>query len=267
MARIRPGIVKVEGKVGDNILLRGGRYGPHMRKAVKPGIKKDEPALKKEYSRTGFLNNLASEINAAIKEHCAVLKSGRFYELLLSRFRKEPINNRLLLLQTLKGMEVNEAYPFNNHGVAEFLCNSNKQGLLVKLTVKKHPKAVRKGENCYCFEVLLLTWGMKEKTTDTACQYSEWVFQNKERPIFDFYFERPGGAVHWLVAVRINLGSDEAATELLAADGMQLVDSGSFDKREMEWLAEHKKGKAGNESKVVNKAVNITRIKASGAAG
>ncbi len=121
MARIRPGIVKVEGKVGDNILLRGGRYGPHMRKAVKPGTKRDEPALKKEYSRTGFLNNLASEINTAIKEHCAMLKSGRFYEMLLSRFRKEPLNNRLLLLQTLKGVEVNPVYPFERRTSIE--CN------------------------------------------------------------------------------------------------------------------------------------------------
>ena len=267
MARIRTGMIKIEGKVEDKVLLGGGRYGPYMRKAVEPGTKKDEPALKKEYSRTGFLNNLASEINAAIKEHCGALKSSRFYEQLLSKFRKEPVNNRLLLLQTIKGMEVNDSYPFAKHGVMEFLCEGDKKGLRVQLKVKAHPRVVKKGDNCYSFEVLLLTWGRKVKTTEVDCQYSEWVYQKKERPVFDFYFKRPDEAVHWLVAVRINLGKDGIATELLAADGMQVIDSGSFDQREMDWLAEQMKSKSRKVSNGIKKNCQIKRIKASGTAG
>ena len=40
------------------------RYPRQVRQAVSPGTKKNEPALKEEYTRTAYLNQLASEVNS-----------------------------------------------------------------------------------------------------------------------------------------------------------------------------------------------------------
>lgn len=263
MAKARAGIITVEGKIGDHIISRKGRYKSYIRKVVEPGTKRNEPALKQQHSRTGFLNSFASDINTIIKENSDGLKSSQFYEKLQSRFRKEPENNRLLLLQTLKGMEINPSYPFEKHGMPNIYCTTDKARLRVHIGVKRHPVSLNKHLTDYYYEVLAATWVKKEGPGDCERQYSEWVQIKSPVPEFDFFFDKAAGAIHWMVCVRIRLGRDEVAEESFKADGMQVVDSGSFDKREQEWLLARNQTKqkpVGGRAKL---PVKIVRVKAS----
>lgn len=264
MAKAKAGLIGVEGKLGDHIFTsRKGRYGSYIRQVVKPGTKKNEPALKQQYSRTGFLNALASDINTMIKAHYGNFKSGRFYENLQSRFRQEPENNRLLLLQQLKGMEINDAYPLSNHGLPVTDCIVRKTDLLVRLDVRRHPFSLTNNIDSYYYEVLAASWTKKEEPGDCERQYSEWVHTKDTLPVFDFVFERPAGAIHWMVCVRIRLGHNEVEEESFLAEGIQIIASGSFDKREQEWLlarSQLKQKPAGGNAKL---PVKIIRVKAS----
>jgi hypothetical protein len=262
MAKAKTGLIGIEGKLGDHIISRKGRYGSYIRQVVKPGTKKHEPALKQQYSRTGFLNALASDINTMVKSHCGSFKSGRFYENLQSRFRQEPENNRLLLLQQLKGMEINDAYPFSKHGLPLTDCTARKTDLLVRLDVQRHPFSLTSDINNYYYQVLAATWTKKEEPGDCERQYSEWVHKKDALPVFDFVFSRPTGAMHWMVCVRIRLGRNEVDEESFLADGMQIIDTGSFDKREQEWLLARnqlKQKPVGGHTKL---PVKIVRVKA-----
>ena len=263
MAKPRDGLIEIEGKLGDHIITRHGRYKSYVRKVVKAGTKKDEPALKQQYSRTGFLNVLASDVNMLLTENSEGLKSSRFYEWVQSRFRTEPLNNRLLLLQTLKGMEVNPAYPFTKHGMPGIRCTSDPAGFHVRLEVKHHPVTAGKAFTQYYYEVLGATWTKKEKPGDCERQYSEWVSITGPEPVFDFFFARPKGAIHWMVCVRIRLGRNEVAGESFLADGMQVTDAGSFDKAEQEWLMRQQERKGKPPGNTKKPPVNIVRVKAS----
>ncbi|MBL7747997.1 MAG: hypothetical protein JNM19_11245 [Chitinophagaceae bacterium] len=233
MARVKEGLVQVEGKVGEHVVIRKGRYGAYLRKTVAAGTKRSEPALKEQYSRTKFLNLLASDVNTVVKTHCEGLKSARFYEMVQSRFRGEPRNDRLLLLYTLRDMEVHPVHTFRRHGVGEIQCVADAKGVTVRLSVKVHPMRGPFRANCYSYEVLCATWVRKEGVAaDCERQYSEWVPINKGLPEFSFYFKRPKGGVHWLCALRIRLGRNEEPVESFEADGMILWDAGAFDRAE-----------------------------------
>jgi hypothetical protein len=56
------------------------RYPRHVRKPVSPGTKSNEPALKEQYTRTKYLNQLASEVNNIVQRNSDNLKSSTFYE-------------------------------------------------------------------------------------------------------------------------------------------------------------------------------------------
>src|SRR5687767_2252765 len=108
MSRVKKTIVQITGKFEDRLIVDSTAYGIYARKLVKKGSKKNEPALKLQYRRTKFLNNLASEVNQVVTTFGSLIKFNNFYTSVLSRFRKEPLNNRFLLLQQLKGMELSE---------------------------------------------------------------------------------------------------------------------------------------------------------------
>ncbi len=238
MAKINPGLVGITGKVGDSIITRRGRYGSHIRKVVRPGTKKDEQALKEQYTRTASLNRLAAEVNAVMKELADDLKSSRFYVQLLSRFKKETSNNRLLLLRKLKGMDAHPTYPMAGYGLPDIRLITNRNELCVNLEILTHPICRVRGVNCYCFEVSLVTWDRTDNPPDCKRQYSDWVGITDDKPEFEFPFEKPDRAVHWILCIRLRFGVNNCPDKTFPAQAMQIVDTGSFDKREQAWLEE-----------------------------
>ena len=116
MARLKPSFIKLSGKHGEDVHVDSNRYPRHLRKPASPGTKRNEPALKEQYTRTKYLNKLASEVNRMVQRCSDHLKPSTFYESLHRCFRKEPLNNRFLLLLQLRGMEVNPAYPLSKLG-------------------------------------------------------------------------------------------------------------------------------------------------------
>ena len=93
MAKLKPSLIKISGKHGDDVYVDSRQYGPHVRKPVPAGSKRNEPALKEQYKRTRYLNRLASEVNSIVERTSDNLKAKKFYAELQRRFRKEPLNN------------------------------------------------------------------------------------------------------------------------------------------------------------------------------
>ena len=238
MAKLRPSLVKISGKHGDEVHVDSNRYPRHVRKPVSPGTKRNEPALKEQYTRTGYLNQLASEVNRIVERNSDNLKPSTFYEELHKRFRKEALNNRFLLLLQLRGMEVNPAYPLSKLGTQFINVDVLKNKIVVNLQVTHHPPGGKYKADCYDFQVLMVTWG---KRVNAEEQLSYWVCMESGRPELDFEFERKGDITHWLLCLRLRLGIAEKPIGMLATTGMQIIDAGSFVKKDLEILKKRRK--------------------------
>jgi hypothetical protein len=157
-------------------------------------------------------------------------------------------------------MEINPAYPFNMHGMPGVSCTADTKRLRVCLSVEQHPFSLQ-GNTDYYYEVLACTWPGRPGPGDCERQYSEWVHQKDEAPVFEFDFIRTAVALHWMVCVRIRLGRNEVPAASFKADGMQIIDAGSFDKREQAWLLAYRQKNEKPVARTAKAPVNIIRVK------
>ena len=260
MAKLKPSPIKLSGKHGDDVHIDSKRYPRHVRKPVSPGTKRNEPALKKQYTRTKYLNQLASEVNNIVQHNSDNLKPSTFYEELHRRFRKEPLNNMFLLLLQLRGMEVNPAYPLSKLGTQFVSVRVLKNKIVVNLQVKYHPPAGKHKADCYDYQVMMLTWGKKVNYEE---QFSNWVYMESGHPEFDFEFHRKAEIRHWLLCLRLRLGIEEKPIGMLATTGMQIIDAGSFVKKDLEILKRHEKEQKTVQAAATGKqkAEEVKRVK------
>lgn len=264
MPRIRS-LFNPSGKLDKLVFVDSTKYGNHTRRAPRPGLKKDEPALKRQFSRTKYLNDLAGELNSAFRGIWPAKKSD-LYQKILKRFRREPENSRGLLLMQLKSMEINPRYSLHSLGTCSTTVRELEENISVDLQVQTHPPRGKYDANTYYYEVILFTWDDPHDTAFWSRQYSDWIRIGKDNPnpAFEFFFPKPPGTCQWLLCLRIHLGVEDVVFPLLTTTGMQITDVGTFDKEEIRILEQRKiaeeeakkKRKAGEEVVVRVKAKN-----------
>ena len=266
MAKIVPTNVKIKGKLGDEVYVDSRAYGHHVRKVQRPGLRKDEPAFKAQHSRTIFLNALASALNREITKRYERFKGKDFYARLQKRFRKEPLDNRFLLLWQLKGMEICNAYPLTNLGNCILMLKGTTKEIIVNMQVNFHPQPGKYKANCYYNELLLFTWGKGKEPAIVQRQLSDWVYLKDKLPEFEFVFPKPAGARQWLLCLRQRLAVDTREVEAFVAEGIQFAEVGSFDKKDLALLDTRNKEKAEQRlrDRIRVKEEEEVRVKAKG---
>lgn len=256
MAKANATHVKVKGKLGDKVYVSTKRHGYHMRNAPPPGSKKNEPAFKKQYSRALFLNQVAGEINKVLTIYAYNFKSNDFYQqCLLKRFRKEPLDNRFLMLQQLKGIDINPLYPFYKLGSCTTAVKGLKNNIQVTLRTREHPPRGKYMANCYYYEVSLLSWMKGDQPVTHSRQASNWIKIVGGHDEFEFLFPKPAGTTHWLLCLRQILGVDGKRVEARKGESMQVTDVGSFDKKEIALLEKVGKERKASPSKKMEEEV------------
>lgn len=262
MAKIKGGLTSISGKFEDVVHVQSKKYKPHVRKAISGPGNKDEPSFKAQTNRTVFLNRFAAEVNKIIDQHSGLLKQPLFYQQLLKRFRKEPLDNRFLLLLQLKGIDVSKLHKLDQLSYHSLAVNTVKNKLKVTLHVKGDPPATRHKADCYCYELLLVTWTKGPRPGVVHLQQSEWRHRKTNPPIYDFEFALGRGAVHWMLCLRVVLGVNEKAIGSQTAEGMAVVEVGSLDKRDWEVLEERKVKVDEAKTKVHSAVKEVMRVKA-----
>jgi hypothetical protein len=266
MAKIKRGVNKLSGKLGDEVHVSGSRYAPHVRKAPKKSNKKAGMVLKEQYIRTGFMNQLAGELNHIITAYSDNFKTSNFYHRVLARFRKKPSDSRFLELYKLKGLEIHDDYPFNRLGQSKATVHKAKNKTVISLVALSHPRDYKLNANCYCFEILLITWSANKDKAVHEQQFSDWIKLKDDEKEFEFFFTKPPHATHWLLCLRKRLGSNEEVIGAFPGEGMQVYDVGTFDATEAALL--QKKAIEEDEARrlakinAIKQVKNITRVKA-----
>lgn len=237
MAKISAGHTKIHGKLGDLVYVQSGPYGPYARKPSKPGSRKHEPAFQQQHTRTGYLNRLAGAVNTVMNRLAGPLKSRQFYEDVQKQFRKEPENNRLLLLRRLVGMEANPRYAFRHHVDPAITLSVTEAAVLVSLASRQHPAYNSKVDaNCYAYELAVTTWAEDDGLPQTEVQAGSWLELKGPGALFEFAFTIPDGARHWMLCVKLCSGMNNEPTKLFTGDGVLIYKIGSFDAAEQAWL-------------------------------
>ena len=262
MPRIRS-MFNPSGKMDKLVFVDSTKYGNHTRRAPRPGLKKDEPALKRQFSRTKFLNELAGELNSAFRGIWPAKKSD-LYQKMLKRFRKEPENRRGLLLMQLKSMEINPRYPLSALGSCSTVVRELEENISVDLQVQAHPPHGKYDANTYYYEVILFSWDDPNETAFWSRQYSDWIRIGKQfpTPSFEFLFPKPPGTRQWLLCLRVHLGIEDFTLPTLITTGMQITDVGTFDKEEIRILEQRKQEEEKIKKNTINVEDRLVRVKA-----
>ncbi len=255
----------ISGKL-DSLVYVDSKDGHIVRKAPKKSgrKKKAQPAFDEQTNRASYINGLAGDLNKIIEGYSDNFKQANFYRLLLKRFRREPSNNRFILLKQLERMEVNERYPLHKLGGARLTVKCTRDKTEVTVEVDYHPpkSVARHPVNCYEYQVLLLCWRKGSEAALPERQHGEWRFLKDKLPVFDFTFKRPAGTMEWLVCLRQRAGYNEKEIPNLKGEGMQIVMVGSCDKKSLELWETWKKEKEESGKVVERKKVDVVRVKA-----
>lgn len=232
-------IINLRGKVGDTVFTRG-KNGY----SAKPAPKKGTAAQKKKGKqpqnlRMGALNALAGQISGALKFYGYPFTPGSFYKRLMKRFHLEKSDARILLLDSLERMEVNDDYKFGElYPDMHVNAVEKKSALTVCLDLRHYP-IDRKSINCFYMQVIVLMWNSADEVVIHEGKKTDWISFNDPLPLYcDIDFKKPAKASDYLVACRIVTGRNGHSTEDFPSQGIRIFTIGSFTKEGKQLLAE-----------------------------
>jgi hypothetical protein len=263
MGKLMPSHMMVKGKVGDKVFVPKGKYKDHWRNAPAYIAKSSLAALKIQQKRAPFINKLGSEINTIIGGHCKSLKSRDFYRRTLSRFYKEPVDNRYMLLRQLKEMQVHERYTCRNLSGFNYEIKGVPNEIIIELQTTFHYTNAIPGTNCYYYELLLISWSKKDRPVEHSVQFSDWVQFPGPLPKYIFKFTPAVPASQWLLCIGQKFGKDKIDDHTLAMQGMEIVETGTFERKDLAILEKSMAVKAKKQASVKKTGI-IERVKAVG---
>jgi len=228
------GVIKIKGKLDDKVYVRGSNGLDYVRAATKAGTKRGEIAMREQYNRTGFFNKLASQLTRLLGSYFGPMKSSNFYRRVHKLFRQEPLDNRCLLLMQLKGMDLHPRHTLGKMGATTVTINIEEEKLVAILRTGTHPYGRYKA-NSYFHELSLISWNAAEDFPAIQQQRSDWIAIHGKMPSFKFEFPITG-ARHWMLCQRQSTGINNKELQYMATQGVTIIDVGSFDKDELEFI-------------------------------
>ena len=231
------------------------------RKTPKSTPEKKDTPFKGQYSNTGSVNRLSSDLNAIIQLHIGDFKRTNFYRRLQKILRKAQSDNRFVMLSQLKDMEINLEYPSKKylHGV---IVTNEKNNITVSIDVMMHPPAPRKVIcNCYSYKVILLTWDKSDNLPKHQHQFSDWIDMDGGRPGYDFEFKKPEGTINWLLCIRQMIGLDKKRLGTFASESMYIAEIGTFDKKEQTLLEKTLEERSKKQRAINRESDEVERVK------
>ncbi len=242
MAKVDNSIIKVSGKFGKYVVTNGPKQGRVIRRRPNRKLVNEPEPFRKQASRAAVLNKLASEINRVVRYFHSDLLSSDLYQRLLSYFRNEPLDDRFMLLQILKGFEINTRYRFEKQSKVNVECKREGHQLKIELDVLEHLDPKGKFIS-YCYECLLVSWTAQEELPWHDRKFTSWVEIGGPKEGFDLKFTFPEGTQHWLLFMHIRGKAANEDTGFMSAQGMRVLEAGTMIDSDLELLAAREKEK------------------------
>ncbi len=225
------------GKVAPYVNVPKGKYKEHTRNLPSYTAKSSIAAINGQFSRTQVLNKLGSEINRIIGGYSRKLKSEDFYRRMQSCFRKVSGVNRYVLLTQLKDIEINERYTSKDFAGCNYEIKATKDDVLFELNTTHHYLKAPEGSNCYYFTLILIAWPSEEYADVIHFRKkSRWINIKDECPRFIFSFPLNKPISQWMLCLGQQIGRNNIEDEMLASQGMKILQIGTFLEEDLEAL-------------------------------
>jgi hypothetical protein len=231
----------MRGKVGKWVYTNGVKQGPRIKQAPRPSAKPKTAEYRYQSHRTANLNKLAAEINRLIGQYHELFKAKTLYPEMLKRFRNEISDNRFLLLEQLKGMDIHPEYKYDRMGNCNTTIDIKKNKLLFTLKTTTHPRLdAPEGMDLYSYSILLLTWTAKPINASHQEVYTRWMETWGPHRSFNFEFDLPKGTLHWMLCLHQEVGIGKDDHQLAGYQGMMVHEVGSLVPADLEIIAQRK---------------------------
>jgi hypothetical protein len=236
MARFQGHLGNIYGKLGNQVFIRGGKKGNIIRKPVRPGTKKNEPALRAQYLRTGKLNRVAADISSILNHCYGAYREKYQYQRILGKLRKADSDKQILLLSSLAGFDLRPRYGLHKFVVPILKMNATAKSFNVLMNLLNHPEPQSGDETDYYYELTLVQWCNKGEDADVIKRETEWVKASEPLPAFRLSFTKPPNAKRWMLILRLVFGKNQIKTETWEAESVRIMAVGSYLEQEKKLL-------------------------------
>jgi len=158
-------------------------------------------------------------------------------------------------------MNIHPIYAFDKlGGDQKVTVKPGKRKFTVSIKVKAQPMLDDK-VNCYCYQLVLLTWNDSNKPPIFSRQYSEWIYPRKPKTEFEFSFRSEASVVHWMLCEMKQMGFNDQPISL-KKQGMRIAEVGTFNKKDVALLEKYEAEQKKMNSASQRRQKEIVRVQA-----
>jgi hypothetical protein len=232
MARNISPIFKLQGTIGDRTFVKskandGEGYVRATRGTYKPA--QCNGVLEENSKRTSVLNGAAKPVHDALKQLAGSFKQRNLWQQILSRMRRATATTHGQLYASLKGLEINDAYPLERLvQIPEVAVRSAQDVLLVRLNALMHSSYSKKQ---YCCALFVLWIDGERQHCAIASEATAWIEFKAPVAVHEFSFGIPEVARYYILCLKVETGSEAKVVESFGGMGMRILAVGDLEQR------------------------------------
>jgi hypothetical protein len=233
MAKIGRSIIKIQGRVGDLVMVKSNTYKDHVR-APRGTYKEADvnDVLKSNANRTAGINNVCKEMYPILLNYCKDCKHGQLWQDMLSCVRKSSDDSFEQRLLQLKGLEMNKDYLFSAFYGAHppVSCTTDRKALNVIFSPKAHPQFGDKRVVATYKVCMVAIFPQEDSNWLHMTAFSKSIeVSTKELEEFHFEFKKPPKTKHYIVGMIIVGLQPNGHGPFVWSKRMRIVDVGRFE--------------------------------------
>ena len=209
LAKQKPSIIKIKGKLGDHTYVSSPTYGDIVRSnrgSIKPAHVNS--TLQQNADRTSILNNTAGPIFRALDQHTSKIRHRQLWQQMLGRLRSSKGSTPGELLDAFVGLELNEKHPYQALFTIEpsIILQTFPKDLHIHYDPGRLHPTFPKAVTHYRYGILAVfpteadyyppakAKGAKSQDlpiSSSELWYTDWISLKQKRTAYDFQFDIP----------------------------------------------------------------------------
>lgn len=210
----------------DKVLVRSKTYGNHLRapRGSKTEIRLND-VLDTNCKKAPDVSGTGKPVIRYLKMREPGFTGRRLWQEMMRRMFRSGSVDVLVLLQSLRKLEVNPSYPLQMlTKLPQFEYRQKGKQHVVEMTLLSQPVFNKVEADSYYYEVHLLWLDSRCEQYEGEMQETVWLSPDNDLPVFDFYFKQPAWARTAVVLLKLCGGDGEQPLQTFKAVGMQVVD-------------------------------------------
>ena len=226
------GATRLQGadKSANKLYYRDKKGVYRVRELAKPGIHKDQPALKANYTTIGEKNKLGGKIGRLLKFYAPAHIELRSYDRFRKVLQKDPVNGRYLQLKRFEGADGHSGNKLDQMmKIPTFSLSVEEEKVIVSFDLESHPQP-KQNRDHYFLRIILVLWNTGDDDFSEEAKRTHWVRMDAAMPLsYDMEFKKPKESREYMLLCCLERGEEAAEARLGTDKYIRIVKVGSFD--------------------------------------